>query len=75
MVVPGGPDSGLEVHVVTLSCCSSGFAPNYAEALGSRGGEAISKFVKGGGGYVGICAGAYLASDWGYELLEVNKNT
>jgi putative intracellular protease/amidase len=31
-------------------------------ALGPQGREAIRNFVKAGGGYVGICAGAYLAS-------------
>lgn len=25
-----------------------------------------------GGGYVGICAGAYLGTSWGYDLLPVN---
>ncbi len=32
-------------------------------ALGTAGQTAIREFVDGGGGYVGICAGAYLAAD------------
>ena len=33
-----------------------------ARELGKKGRDAVRKFVKAGGGYVGICAGAYLAS-------------
>ena len=33
-----------------------------ARELGKQGRDAIRKFVHNGGGYVGICAGAYLAS-------------
>jgi hypothetical protein len=34
-------------------------------SLGKRGGEMVRAFVRRGGGYVGICAGAYLArSPW-----------
>ena len=29
-------------------------------------------FVKAGGGLMGIGAGAYLASNWGYRLLDVD---
>ena len=37
--------------------------------LDDSGREAVKEFVRGGGGYVGICAGAFLASaeyDWGW---------
>lgn len=43
-----------------------GRSTGQAEALGRSGCSAIEKFVKGGGGYIGICAGAYLASE-GYN--------
>lgn len=33
-----------------------------ARELGKKGRDAVRKFVNAGGGYVGICAGAYLAS-------------
>jgi putative intracellular protease/amidase len=44
-----------------------------AKALEPAGRDAICNFVKQGGGYVGICAGAYLASadyEWSLGLLD-----
>jgi len=43
-----------------------------ARQLKPEGREAVRTFVKNGGGYVGICAGAYLASshyDWSLDLI------
>ncbi len=40
-----------------------GDAGKAIDALGSEGIDEIRRFVESGGGYVGICAGAYLASD------------
>lgn len=43
------------------------------KALGEAGREKVREFVKGGGGYVGICAGAYLAScdySWSLHILD-----
>ena len=48
-----------------------GFAPNIERALGDAGAEAIRAFVRSGGGFVGICAGAFLGSAWGLGLLPV----
>lgn len=39
-----------------------GWSPAAAEALGAEGLAAIRELVRTGGGYVGICAGAYLES-------------
>lgn len=42
-------------------------------ALGDAGRDAVKKFVEGGGGYLGICAGAYLACSkfpWSLGLLD-----
>ena len=39
-----------------------GSVSNYYYALGAYGHDAIRRFVSEGGGYVGICAGAYLGS-------------
>jgi glutamine amidotransferase-like uncharacterized protein len=39
-----------------------GWAGSYHASLGTDGQEAIQKFVNNGGGYIGVCAGAYLAS-------------
>ena len=44
-----------------------------AKALQSEGRDVIKKFVKSGGGYVGICAGAYLATnDYPWSLGFLN---
>ena len=43
-----------------------------AGGLGEKGREEVRDFVRGGGGYVGICAGAYLACsgfEWGVGVL------
>ena len=39
-----------------------GYAPNYSKELGKAGKEAIIEYVENGGGYLGICAGAYLGT-------------
>ncbi len=44
-----------------------------AKALEPEGRDKIRKFVEGGGGYLGICAGSYLASadyEWSLGLLD-----
>jgi glutamine amidotransferase-like uncharacterized protein len=57
-------------HVVIFS---GGSGSRQAGALGLTGREQVRRFVEAGGGYVGICAGAYLACDgypWGVHLLD-----
>ena len=46
-------------------CVPGGFAPHYAAALGVEGAAAVRRFVSAGGGFVGVCAGAFLASELG----------
>lgn len=49
-----------------------GSGSKQAEQMQEAGREAIRKFVEQGGGYVGICAGAYLACtgyEWGVGVL------
>lgn len=44
-----------------------------AKSLGEDGREKVRTFVKSGGGYVGICAGAYLATrdySWSLHILD-----
>lgn len=44
-----------------------------AKALEAEGREAVRDFVRKGGGFIGICAGAYLATDdydWSLGLIE-----
>jgi glutamine amidotransferase-like uncharacterized protein len=49
-----------------------GSSSKQGATLGPEGREEIRKFVKAGGGYIGICAGAYLATndyDWSLHIL------
>jgi N-formylglutamate amidohydrolase/phosphoribosylformylglycinamidine (FGAM) synthase-like amidotransferase family enzyme len=42
-------------------------------ALGEEGRKVVREFVEAGGGYVGVCAGAYLATcdyDWSLNILD-----
>jgi glutamine amidotransferase-like uncharacterized protein len=55
-----------------------GFAPKHAEVLGESGKQAVQKFVQDGGGYVGICGGAFLATanyQSGMELINAEPLT
>jgi putative intracellular protease/amidase len=50
-----------------------GSGSGQAKDLGPEGRERVKEFVKQGGGYIGICAGAYLASrsyDWSLHILD-----
>jgi len=52
-----------------------GSGSKQARAIGEEGRRAVKDFVKSGGGYLGICAGAYLASayyDWSLDILDTN---
>ncbi|MEQ1850259.1 MAG: BPL-N domain-containing protein [Chthoniobacteraceae bacterium] len=51
---------------------SGGSGSAQAEAIGEAGRNNVREYVRGGGGYVGICAGAYLACSnfkWGLGIL------
>jgi glutamine amidotransferase-like uncharacterized protein len=50
-----------------------GSASKQGEMLGDEGRDAVKKFVDDGGGFIGICAGAYLASaeyPWSLGVLD-----
>ena len=52
---------------------AGGSGSKQAEAIGEAGREAVRQFVGRGGGYVGICAGAYLATSgfpWSLHLID-----
>jgi len=52
-----------------------GSPSSQASALGSDGRTAVREFVAAGGGYLGICAGAYLASNeyaWALGVLDAH---
>lgn len=52
-----------------------GSGSGQARELGESGRARVVEFVRGGGGYVGVCAGAYLAAsnyDWSLGILDAN---
>jgi glutamine amidotransferase-like uncharacterized protein len=52
---------------------SGGSGGGQGRNLGPKGREAERRFIAAGGGYVGICAGAYLATcqyDWSLHILD-----
>ena len=63
--------TGLDRYQVVIFTGGSG--SKQAKAIGDSGREVVNKFVENGGGYIGICAGAYLACDgfsWGLHILD-----
>lgn len=63
-----GKLAGFQVVVFT-----GGSGSKQAEAIGEEGRAKVKEFVEAGGGYVGICAGAYLACSgfsWGVKVLD-----
>jgi putative intracellular protease/amidase len=66
--VRGGKLAGVDVVLVP-----GGSGSKEAAALEKSGRDEIRSFVERGGGYLGICAGAYLASadyDWSLHILD-----
>ncbi|MEQ1858348.1 MAG: BPL-N domain-containing protein [Chthoniobacteraceae bacterium] len=60
--------SGYDVVIFT-----GGSGGKQANTIGLLGREQVRRFVEAGGGYIGICAGAYLACDgfsWGVKVLD-----
>jgi glutamine amidotransferase-like uncharacterized protein len=65
--IRGGKLKGFQVVVQP-----GGSGSKQGTTLGEEGREQVRQFVKDGGGYVGICAGAYLATtdyDWSLHIL------
>jgi glutamine amidotransferase-like uncharacterized protein len=46
----------------SLLIVPGGYTAKYVDVLGEEGFEQIREFVAGGGGYIGICAGSYVAA-------------
>ena len=53
--------SGHWVSTAALLAIGGGFDTGYLRALQAEGIQLIRDYVEGGGRYLGICAGAYLA--------------
>jgi glutamine amidotransferase-like uncharacterized protein len=55
---------------------AGGSARQQSDAIDEKGREQVRQFVKNGGGYVGLCAGAYLAtSGFPWSLHIINAET
>ncbi|MES2595244.1 MAG: BPL-N domain-containing protein [Verrucomicrobiota bacterium] len=66
-----GIRAGLDGYDVVIF--TGGTSGRQANTIGVVGREQVRRFIKAGGGYVGICAGAYLACDgfsWGLKILD-----
>lgn len=70
-VTPEDVRNGALDHVDVL-IMPGGSGSGQAKKLEETGCEKVREFVKGGGGYIGICAGSYLASScypWSLNLI------
>jgi len=66
-----GIRAGLDGYDVVIF--TGGTSARQANTIGLVGREQVRRFIEAGGGYVGICAGAYLACDgfsWGLKILD-----
>ena len=57
---------------------SGGSGSRQARSIGEAGAAAVRAYVEDGGGYLGICAGAYLCSahyDWSLDLVDTSVFT
>lgn len=54
---------------------AGGIASKQSATLGEKGREAVRSFVGSGGGYIGICAGAYLATSRSNGLKIIDAQT
>ncbi|MBI5397185.1 MAG: succinylglutamate desuccinylase/aspartoacylase family protein [Verrucomicrobia bacterium] len=66
--IAGGALDQFDVVIVP-----GGSGSKEAAAIGVEGRARLRKFVEDGGGYIGICAGAYLATSgfsWGLKVLD-----
>lgn len=60
---------------IDVLICPGGSGHKQADALDPDGRHVVQDFVRNGGGYIGFCAGAYLAScqyTWSLGLLNAN---
>lgn len=65
----------LDLRPFDVVVFSGGSGSQQAESLGEAGRANVREYVRGGGGYVGVCAGAYLACSnfkWGLGILNAS---
>jgi len=71
-IVKGAEIAGGVLKDYDVVIFGGGSGHSEADAIGEAGREEVRKFVSNGGGYVGICAGAYLACSgfsWGLGIM------
>ncbi|MEN1679041.1 MAG: BPL-N domain-containing protein [Planctomycetota bacterium] len=65
---------GSELEGADVVIFPGGSGSKQSRALGDEGLEAVRAYVRDGGGYVGVCAGAYLASaEYSWSLGVINS--
>ena len=65
----------IDLNQFDVVAFSGGSGSQQAEAIGEAGRNNVREFIRGGGGYVGVCAGAYLACSnfkWGLGILNAS---
>jgi len=73
--------SDIRMHALDQFDCvifSGGSGGGQGRALGEAGRDEVRRFVGGGGGYIGVCAGAYLATSgfsWGLKILDAKTKS
>ena len=70
--VRAGDWATIDLKPFDVVVFSGGSGSAQAEAIGEAGRKNVRDYVRSGGGYVGICAGAYLACSnfkWGLGIL------
>jgi len=54
--------NGMLIKHCTILIVPGGYTSTYVSCLGEEGFKRIREFIANGGGYIGICAGAYIAA-------------
>ncbi len=75
-----GPDElrGGALKDIEVVVFPGGSGSKQAEGIGEEGREIVREFVRNGGGYIGICAGCYLACEgfsWSLKILDAKTKS
>ena len=73
--VPAEAWATIDLKKFDVVAFSGGSGSQQAEAIGEIGRNNVREYIRGGGGYVGVCAGAYLACSnfkWGLGILNAS---
>jgi len=71
-VLGGAQVAALDISAYDVLVFPGGSGSGQSKGIGEAGQKKVREFVKSGGGYVGICGGAYLACSnfsWGLGIL------